>query len=109
MNKIYPVGVKGKLQRWGWVQGRALPRREIEKLWLGQEKEDQGVLGGTKSLATGSLGTVARLHHSHGRLAVNCLSQSEMAEGVANPGINRTQLHSEFSFVITMFRGLYNV
>lgn len=57
------------------MQGRALPRREIEKLWLVQEQEDQGVLGGTENLAVRSTGTVARLHHSQCRLAVNCLSQ----------------------------------
>lgn len=57
------------------MQGRALPRREIEKLWLGQEKEDQGVLGTTENLAARSMGTVARLHRSHARLAVCCLSQ----------------------------------
>lgn len=63
------------MQRGEWVQGRTLPRREIEKLWLGRVKEDLGVLGGTENLAARSMGTAARLHHSHARLAVNCLSQ----------------------------------
>lgn len=105
MSKIYVLGAKGKLQRGGWVQGR----ERLKNCGWGQEKEDQGVLGGPKNLVGRRVGTGARLHHLHGRLAVNCLSQNERAEAVANPGKNRAQLHSESSFVITMSRGLYNV
>lgn len=31
-DEIYLVGAERRLQRGEWVQGRALPRREIEKL-----------------------------------------------------------------------------
>lgn len=66
-----PGGSKGEIAERGMGAGK----REIEKLWLGQEKEDEGVLRGTKNLAVRTVGTGARLHHPHGRLAVNCLSR----------------------------------
>lgn len=109
MNKRYLVGTKGKLQRGGCVQGRALPRREIEKLWLGQEKENQGVLGATENLAARSMGTVARLHHSHARLAVNCLSQ--MCHGRSCSKSRNKQNTALFRVLICYrnMRGLCNV
>lgn len=104
-DKIYLVGAKGKSQRGGQAQGRALSWKDTKKLVCGWGKR---LLEATENLAGRSLGTVARLDRSPlaGWLWVY-FPRCEMVVAVSDLDINRAQLHSGSLSVITTFRGLY--
>lgn len=77
MDKIYLVGAEGKLQRRGWAQGRALPRRETEKLTVtGARDRRSGSIGSHRRPCSKEPGDSNQAGlFSFGRLAVSYLSQ----------------------------------